>query len=214
MKKIFNWVVFFLLIGTLLLTGCKTDVPEQTDAPAAATPTQTAQAAETTQPGTDSQSGKTLVIYFSATGSTEKAANYIAGATGGDLFKIEPAEEYSSQDLNYNNPESRVSREHNDSEHKVELKTVSVPDWDKYTTVFIGYPIWWGEAAYPVQAFVKQVDFSNKTVIPFCTSASSALGTSAEKLKQNTGSWQEGKRFASSASEAEVTAWADTVMNK
>mgnify|MGYP002519787570 CR=1 FL=1 len=212
MRKILKQAVFFLLIGTLLLTGCKSDVPKQTDAPATATPTQTAQVAETTQPeSTDSQSGKTLVIYFSATGSTEKVANYIAEITGGDLFRIEPAEEYSSQDLNYNNPESRVSREHSDSEHKVELKTVSVPDWDKYTTVFIGYPVWWGEAAYPVQSFVKQVDFSNKTVIPFCTSASSALGESANKLKQNTGSWQTGKRFSSSAAKAEVQDWVNSL---
>ena len=94
--------------------------------------------------------GKTLVVYFSATGNTESAANYIAQATGGDLFELEPAEPYTDEDLNYNNDNSRVSREHEDeSLRNVELVADTVENWDDYDTVFIGYPIWWGIAAWP-----------------------------------------------------------------
>lgn len=89
----------------------------------------------------ESATGKTLVVYFSATGNTESAANYIAQATGGDLFELEPAEPYTDEDLNYNNDDSRVSREHEDeSLRDVELVADTVENWDEYDTVFIGYP--------------------------------------------------------------------------
>lgn len=139
--------------------------------------------------------GKTLVVYFSATGNTESAANYIAQATGGDLFELEPAEPYTDEDLNYNNDNSRVSREHEDeSLRNVELVADTVENWDDYDTVFIGYPIWWGIAAWPVDSFVEANDFTGKTVIPFATSASSGLGQSGKLLAElaGTGDWQEG----------------------
>ena len=138
--------------------------------------------------------GKTLVVYFSATGNTESAANYIAQATGGDLFELEPAEPYTDEDLNYNNDNSRVSREHEDeSLRNVELVADTVENWDDYDTVFIGYPIWWGIAAWPVDSFVEANDFTGKTVIPFATSASSGLGQSGKLLAElaGTGDWQE-----------------------
>ena len=129
--------------------------------------------------------GKTLVVYFSATGNTESAANYIAQATGGDLFELEPAEPYTDEDLNYNNDNSRVSREHEDeSLRNVELVADTVENWDDYDTVFIGYPIWWGIAAWPVDSFVEANDFTGKTVIPFATSASSGLGQSGKLLAE------------------------------
>ena len=156
--------------------------------------------------------GKTLVVYFSATGNTESAANYIAQATGGDLFELEPAEPYTDEDLNYNNDNSRVSREHEDeSLRDVELVADTVENWDDYDTVFIGYPIWWGIAAWPVNGFVEANDFTGKTVIPFATSASSDLGESGELLAElaGTGDWQEGQRFRSSVSEEDIQAWVD-----
>lgn len=152
----------------------------------------------------------TLVAYFSATGSTKRVAEDIATATGGTLFAIEPAEAYTSDDLNYNDADSRVSREHDDeSLRDVKLKTTEVPDWDRYTTVYIGYPIWWGVAAWPVDTFVRANDFSGKTVIPFCTSASSPLGSSASELAKlaNGGDWKDGQRFGPSADAADVKAW-------
>lgn len=152
----------------------------------------------------------TLVAYFSATGSTKRVAEDIATATGGTLFAIEPAEAYTSDDLNYNDADSRVSREHDDeSLRDVKLKTTEVPDWDRYTTVYIGYPIWWGVAAWPVDTFVRDNDFSGKTVIPFCTSASSPLGSSASELAKlaNGGDWKDGQRFGPLADAADLKAW-------
>lgn len=154
--------------------------------------------------------GKTLVVYYSASGNTENIANYIAAATGGELFELEPAEPYSDADLDWTNENSRVSREHeNEEERAVELKSTELSDWDSYDTVFIGYPIWWGIAAWPVNGFVEANDFTGKTVIPFCTSSTSGLGESGELLSElaGTGDWQEGERFQSRASEDDVKAW-------
>lgn len=166
------------------------------------------------KPDTAEQAGKTLIVYFSATGSTKRAAEYLADVSSGTLFELVPQEPYTSEDLSYNNADSRVSVEHADAEkRKVELTQTEVPDWDSYDTVFIGYPIWWGIAAWPVNCFVEANDFSGKTVIPFCTSASSPLGQSAENLKalSDSGEWLEGKRFSSSASESTVKDWYESL---
>ena len=159
-----------------------------------------------------SEKGKTLVAYFSASGSTEAVASVIANKTGGELFKLEPAEAYSSDDLDWTKSTSRVNKEHeNESERDVKLVSTSVDNWDEYDTVFIGYPIWWGIAAWPVNEFVTANDFTGKTVIPFCTSASSGIGESGELLAKmaGTGNWQSGQRFRSSASDSDVTSWLD-----
>lgn len=174
-------------------------------------------APDTSEPGSTettagTEGGSTLVVYFSATGNTEEAATYIAEITGGDLFELEPAQPYTDEDLNYGNDDSRVSREHEDeSLRDVELVADTVDNWDSYDTVFIGYPIWWGVAAWPVDDFVEANDFTGKTVIPFCTSASSGLGESGELLAEmaGTGDWQEGIRFRSSVSKADVQEWLD-----
>ena len=156
------------------------------------------------------EAGNTLVVYFSATGNTEQAATYIADITGGDLFELEPADPYTDEDLNYNNEDSRVSREYADeSLRDVELVSDTVENWDSYDTVFIGYPIWWGIAAWPVDTFVKNNDFTGKTVIPFATSSSSGMGQSGSLLADmaSTGEWQEGQRFSSGVSSDDVQSW-------
>ena len=159
----------------------------------------------------DTGSGSSaLVVYYSATGNTEQVAQYIANATGGDLFEIQPVEPYTDDDLNWTDDNSRVSQEHADeSLRDVELVADTVDNWDQYDTVFIGYPIWWGIAAWPVNGFVEANDFSGKTVIPFCTSTSSGLGESGQLLADmaGTGDWQEGQRFRSGASAEDVQAW-------
>ena len=159
----------------------------------------------------DTNSGSSvLVVYYSATGNTAQAAQYIADTTGGDLFELEPVEPYTDDDLNWTDDNSRVSQEHADeSLRDVELVADTVDNWDQYDTVFIGYPIWWGIAAWPVDGFVEANDFSGKTVIPFCTSSSSGLGQSSELLAYmaGTGDWQEGQRFRSSASQEDVQSW-------
>lgn len=151
-----------------------------------------------------------LVVYYSATGNTESVATAIADATGGDLFELEPVEPYTDEDLNYGDENSRVSREHEDeSLRDVELVSTTVENWDSYDTVFIGYPIWWGIAAWPVDSFVENNDFTGKTVIPFATSASSDLGESGQLLANlaGTGDWQDGMRFRSSVDAADVQEW-------
>lgn len=111
---------------------------------------------------------KTLVVYFSASSNTENVANRLAENLGADIFEIEPTQEYTSADLNWTDDNSRVSREHeNESLRNVELKSTTVDKWEDYDTVLIGYPIWWGIAAWPIDTFVKGNDFNGKTVI-FC----------------------------------------------
>ena len=154
--------------------------------------------------------GKALVACFSGSGNTRAVAETIANTLGADLFEITPASPYSSADLDWTDQDSRVSREHEDeSLREMELEAVAVEGWEDYDTVFIGYPIWWGIAAWPVNGFVKANDFSGKTVIPFCTSASSGLGQSGELLAgmAKGGDWQEGRRFRGGVSTADVTAW-------
>ncbi len=160
------------------------------------------------------EAGKTLVVYFSATGNTERVAEVIAETTGGELFQLEPVEPYTDEDLNYNDDNSRVSQEYADeSLRDVELVADTVDDWQDVDTVYIGYPVWWGIAAWPVNTFVEANDFTGKTVIPFCTSASSGLGESGELLAElaGTGDWQEGMRFRSSVSEEDVAAWVESL---
>lgn len=156
----------------------------------------------------------TLIVYYSASGSTKAVAEKIAADTGADLFEITPVTPYTSDDLNWTNSDSRVSREHDDeSLRDVELTQITPDNWDSYDTVLIGYPIWWGIAAWPVDNFVKGNDFTGKTVIPFCTSASSGLGSSGSLLEEmaGTGTWQEGHRFSSGASDSDVQDWVDTL---
>lgn len=184
-----------------------TDTSENTETP---TPAETDDSSETAVADDTESTGKTLVVYYSATGTTEGVAQTIADTTGGDLFEIQPVEPYTDDDLDWTNDDSRVSREHDDeSLRDVDLVSTSVDNWDSYDTVFIGYPIWWGIAAWPVDNFVKGNDFTGKTVISFCTSSSSGLGDSGNLLEEmaGTGDWQEGHRFSSGASDADAADW-------
>ena len=197
-----------------LLAGCGSDT-ENTQADTAQSDAQEDTAQDETQitgeDGSDTTaSGNVLVVYYSATGNTEEVANTIAETTGGDLFELEPAEPYTDADLDWTDDNSRVSREYADeSLRDVELVSTTVENWDSYDTVFIGYPIWWGIAAWPVDTFVEANDFAGKTVIPFCTSSSSGIGDSGELLADlaGTGDLQTGERFRSGADESNVQEW-------
>ena len=160
----------------------------------------------------DPAGGRVLVAYFSATGNTEAVAGYIAQATGGDLFEITPADPYTADDLNWTDENSRVVYEYeNPDERDTELASDTPDGWEDYDVIFLGYPIWWYDAAWPVDGFVEANDFTGKTVIPFCTSSSSGLGESGSRLAElaGAGDWLEGQRFPSSASQADVEAWVD-----
>ena len=184
---------------------------EQPSEPSDTTSSETPSDTPNEESGEPAESGgKTLVVYYSATNNTEAVAGYIADATGADLFELVPVEPYTSDDLDWTNRDSRVSKEHDDESLRVVELENAVPDnWDEYDTVFIGYPIWWGIAAWPVDSFISANDFTGKTVIPFCTSSSSGLGQSGELLRDaaGTGSWLEGQRFQSRASEDTVKEW-------
>ena len=167
-------------------------------------------AASSEATSTVTTTGKTLVVYFSATGTTQGVAQTIADTVGADLFEVVPSDPYTSDDLNWTNNDSRVSREHNDEGLRaVALESTDVDGWDDYDTVFIGYPIWWGIAAWPMSSFVAVNDFTGKTVIPFCTSTSSGIGQSGELLAElaDAGTWLDGQRFSRGSSEADIASW-------
>lgn len=156
------------------------------------------------------EGSKILVAYYSATGTTKEVAEQIAADLDADLFEITPTQPYTSEDLDWNLDDSRVSVEHEDeSAREVELVQATPDNFDRYETVFIGYPIWWSIAAWPVDGFVSSNNWEGKNVIPFCTSASSGLGESATRLEKlaNGGTWQEGMRFSSSTEEATISEW-------
>lgn len=152
--------------------------------------------------------GGILVAYFSGTGNTQGIAEAIAGELDADIFAITPVIPYSEADLGYNDPDSRTSQERNDPNRSVELEQITPDNFDSYGTVFLGYPIWWGNASWAIDNFVSGNDFTGKTVIPFCTSGSSPIGSSAQGLAAmaGTGEWQEGRRFGAGAVD-DASAW-------
>ena len=209
MKKLTAFFMSLVLVFGLTSCGANGN-PSSTSSASSSEPAVSSSEPSESEPET--QTGKTLVVYYSASGNTKRAAEDIAEAVSADLFESVPTEVYTSDDLNWTNADSRVSREHDDeSLRDVPLTTTEVPDWDSYDTVFIGYPIWWGIAAWPVDGFVKANDFTGKTVIPFATSSSSGMGQSGSLLADmaGTGDWQEGQRFSSGVSSADVQAWVD-----
>lgn len=195
----------------VLLAGCSADKNDNSRANAAST--ESAASPQGSSDGAESASGgNILVAFYSAQGHTEAVAQTIADELGADLFEVTPTEPYSDDDLDWTDSDSRVSREHDDeSLRDVGLEEVTPDGWEDYDTVLVGYPIWWGIAAWPIDNFISGNDWEGKTVIPFCTSSSSGLGQSGELLAEaaGTGEWQEGQRFSSSVDESEVRGWAD-----
>lgn len=218
-KKLIGLMVMAVMsLG--LMTGCGLANSDNTTATTKQdSETKTTSNSEGTQTASDSDTtdvtgGKTLVVYFSASGRTQAVAETIAETAGADIFELVPDEPYTSDDLDWTNDNSRVSREHaNESLRDVELVKLTPDNWDSYDTVFIGYPIWWGSAAWPVNNFVKDNDFAGKTVIPFCTSSSSGIGDSGKLLEEmaGSGSWQDGQRFNSGVSASEVQDWVNSL---
>ncbi len=167
-----------------------------------------ASASQPEQQESESQEGKTLVVYFSATGNTAAVAEVIAESTGADLYELVPEEPYTPADLDWNNPDSRVSREHASPDLRPAIAG-EAPDLSGYDTIFIGYPIWWGQAPNLVWGFVENSGLSGRTLIPFCTSASSGFGTSGETLAAMAPDavWLEGRRFGEQLDSDAVAQW-------
>lgn len=162
------------------------------------------------EPDDETEGSKILVAYFSATNNTEGIAQKLADGLGADLYEITPEQPYTEEDLDYGNSKSRSSVEMDDPDARPAISG-SVENMDQYDVVFIGYPIWWGEAPRIMSTFVESYDFSGKTLVAFCTSASSGFGSSDSALKSATGStaWLDGQRFSAGASAEDVLAWAN-----
>ena len=163
-----------------------------------------------------SEDGNTLVVYFSRTGNTEKIAEYLIELTNADSYVIEAAVPYTDEDIEYNNASCRANQEQNDKSVRPEIAN-SIDSIDSYDTIFLGYPIWWGQEPRIIDTFLECYDFSEKTVIPFCTSGSSGISTSEKNISElvTIGTQLEGKRFAAGASKDEVKEWYDTLnLNK
>ena len=158
---------------------------------------------------TPSETGKdTLVVYFSATGTTRGVAEKIADIEDADLYEILAAKPYTDADLNWSDSDSRTTKEQNDSSVRPEIGSEPI-DLSSYSRIYVGYPIWWGEEPRIMDTFVESYDFGDATVIPFCTSSSSGIGRSGKNLADlaGSGNWLDGERFSGSVSEDELRTW-------
>lgn len=221
--------LFLTLALTICLAACGSTAGQGTTDPAPSTDTNspvvsTPEAPSSNQPedtappegdssGEPEDSGKNVLIaYFSATNNTENIANHLNEILDADLYEIVPETPYTSDDLNYNDSNSRSSQEMNDSDARPAISG-SVDNMEQYDVIFLGYPIWWGEAPRIINTFLESYDLSGKTIAPFCTSASSPMGSSATRLQELTDgtTWLEGQRFSGNASVADVQSWVDTL---
>ena len=159
------------------------------------------------------QESRTLVVYYSASGTTQAIAEQIAALTGADVFALEPVNPYTDEDLNWRDRESRVVKEHEAGELPVELVSVEVAGWENYDTVYIGYPIWWQDASWVMDAFVEANDFTGSTVISFSSTLAYGYGASGAHLadKAGTGNWIDGINFFGTASDEEISTWLETL---
>lgn len=220
MKKIISLITCAMLALSLAACGGATESAEaQTsaatesketvkDTEATVTEGSNSSSEETTEPQTTEGGKDVLVVYFSATGTTKDVAEKIAKITNGDLYEIVPEQSYTSDDLNWNDKNSRTTKEQNDSKSRPGIASEPV-SLEGYKTIYIGYPIWWGEAPRIMDTFVEKYNFDGKTVIPFCTSGGSGVGRSGKILEENAGSgnWLDGKRFGAGPSEDDVRSW-------
>ena len=195
MKKIIP-----LLSSLLFLFGCSSQTSQSN----------TQAEEKTIQPGNK----QTLVAYFSVTNHTERIANFAQEILDSDLFEIVPKQEYTSEDIDYNS-DCRANREQNDDTARPEILN-HIQDISQYDTIVLGYPIWWGQAPKIMYTFLESYDFSNKTILPFCTSGSSSMGSSATNLSKSASNatWLEGKRFSASSSKEEVQNWLEEYINE
>lgn len=197
LKQFVVWmIVAFVMVG---LTACQKETTQTK---------MTAQVTELKKKQIKQTKGKSLVVYFSATGTTKKVAEKLAKVTKADLYRIRPAKPYTAADLNYNKDNSRSTKEMNNSHARPKMKGKKI-SLKKYKTIYLGYPIWWGEAPRIMDTFVESYNFKGKTIVPFCTSSSSDIGMSAKHLANlaKSGTWMEGRRFDGDVSRSTLKNW-------
>lgn len=156
-----------------------------------------------------SDSKNAIVVYFSATNNTKNVALNISSYLNLPIYELEPVNPYTSSDLNYSNQNSRVVKEHNDSNRHVELQTVSFEGYEEAQYIFLGAPVWWQELSWVVDDFLKLNDFTGKTIIPFATSSSSGFSTKRHEALASSATWMQGQRFSSRATSSQIEAWID-----
>ena len=226
MKKLTAFLLAAMMVLSLEACGNKTEPMDNIEPPQNGTETPRIEVPADTNNETDAPSeptgnalskpsealegGKILVAYFSAANNTEGIAQKLAEGLGADLYEITPSEPYTGEDLDYGDSKSRSSVEMNDPDARPAI-TGSVENMEQYDVVFIGYPIWWGEAPRIMSTFIESYDFSGKTLVAFCTSASSGFGRSDSALRSATSgaTWLDGHRFSAGASADDVMAWAN-----
>ena len=211
MKRILS--VFLATLMFTMLAACGSSAKAETTSTQAVTEAQTAAAqitaAETTAAAAASAAhSDVLVAFFSATGTTKGVAERIASVTGGDLYEIVPANPYSAADLNYNDRSSRSTKEQNDKSARPEIGSADI-SLEGYSTIYLGFPIWWGEEPRILDTFAEKYKFDGITVIPFCTSGGSGIGRSGPNMEAlaGSGTWLQGERFGGSVSEADLQSW-------
>lgn len=226
-------LLMVLVLGLLALSGCGSNTADPTASTAsqsteAETSIQTDSEPEETVPeasskldnqseeaDTESESADTLVVYFSATGNTKPLVEYAADELNADIYEIVPEIAYTDADLDYGDSSSRTSKEQNDEAARPAIAG-ELPDISGYDTIIIGHPIWWGQAPKIIYTFLESYDWSGKTLVTFCTSASSSLGSSAENLKPSASgnpNWLESRRFPIGAERDEVSNWLKEILS-
>ena len=209
MQKITAVLLVFVLVFSLASCGGNSENNRASAGENASTSAESASAAtESETPENDAAEQKILVAYFSATGTTEGVAEQIAEGLSCDLYEITPQDPYTDADLNYSDTNSRTTSEMNDENARPAISG-SVSDMAQYDVVFLGYPIWWGEAPKIINTFLESYDFSGKTIVPFCTSGSSGISSSVSALKPlaSGATWLEGRRFGGGVSDETVMEW-------
>ena len=197
----------------LVLGGCGlSSLTGQPSGSAASSETGDTSSSSAASAGAVAAGGKTLVVYYSATGRTERVAKVIAKERQADIMKLVPNPDYTEADLDTHDKNSRTTRERDDTSlrEKIQLQKAVPDNWASYDTIFLGYPIWWSIAAWPVDAFVKANDFTGKNVVTFATAGISPLGNSGKLLAEmagGKGNWQDGTCFTGSLDDAKVQEW-------
>lgn len=208
MKKLV--ALLAVAIMSVAMVGCGSQGNASQDAQESVTESSTAEETTTDETSSDEDAAgnTTLVVYFSNTGNTRNIAEIIAEGLSADTYEIVAEEPYTEEDLDWNDSNSRSTLEMNDSSARPAISG-SVENMDQYTTVYIGYPIWWGEAPRILDTFVESYDFDGKTVIPFVTSSSSGIGSSAKNLEDlaGAGTWMDGERFSGGEDKDTVMEW-------
>lgn len=225
MKRILSMVCIFSLLFALTACGSKSNGTDSADSTAGSSVPQTDRGQDEEQVDSsvpspeeegDEQADaepksntKVLVAYFSATGTTKTLAEYAADAMAADLYEIIPEEPYTDEDLDYGNDRSRSSLEMNAPDARPSISG-SVENMEQYDIIFLGYPIWWGDSPRIIASFVESYDLGGKTVVPFCTSGGSGIGSSAKNLHSLTESdvaWLDGDCLKSGSSRNDIVNW-------